>query len=431
MSTMENLVRGFMWFYIFTIISYCVYILIKTILWKCEVTFQYFIFHSTRFEISTTIIICAWPLLVCVLLIVGFLILGGQIIDALNARFSCFRRQRQESNNSEIVKKRKGLTAHLIKSLKRLWTDSSDNDCAICLAKLSNEIESFKSSPDMDMVEDSHRLEHLGMRIKHDRDNDVVVTECGHRFHNKCIHTWFENHVTCPLCRVVAGLIDDVERHVCTELCVLEDDRGSKRTSFKLNSRRPSIATCISLPDLRTESILAINVLENGSTITNHNRYDSAENMVTGEPSEVQLDDSNVPTAESESNFAENTVLQVIEQLETVLRQNTESPPAIVSHPDANEINSSFEVEDELESTNIEDNSVNNINDLTSWVETVPNEFINETNENSVQYFEQRNIPQTNRTQAENDNVIAEDYESSEEESDATDSPSEEEEVNN
>lgn len=31
--------------------------------------------------------------------------------------------------------------------------------------------------------------------------SEVVVTECGHLYHNLCVSEWFKNHSTCPQCR--------------------------------------------------------------------------------------------------------------------------------------------------------------------------------------------------------------------------------------
>lgn len=34
-----------------------------------------------------------------------------------------------------------------------------------------------------------------------DEKNDIVKTQCGHFFHQYCIDEWYQNNLTCPLCR--------------------------------------------------------------------------------------------------------------------------------------------------------------------------------------------------------------------------------------
>ena len=36
-------------------------------------------------------------------------------------------------------------------------------------------------------------------------DERVRTMRCGHGYHRRCIDRWFENHVTCPICKHEVG----------------------------------------------------------------------------------------------------------------------------------------------------------------------------------------------------------------------------------
>ena len=36
---------------------------------------------------------------------------------------------------------------------------------------------------------------------KLEKNNSVVILECGHKFHDKCIKNWMKIKKTCPICR--------------------------------------------------------------------------------------------------------------------------------------------------------------------------------------------------------------------------------------
>ncbi|KAJ0471556.1 putative transcription factor C2H2 family [Helianthus annuus] len=43
-----------------------------------------------------------------------------------------------------------------------------------------------------------------------ERDQCLVLPNCKHCFHSGCIHIWFSNHSTCPLCRSPVVIVDQV-----------------------------------------------------------------------------------------------------------------------------------------------------------------------------------------------------------------------------
>ncbi|MFS8031139.1 putative transcription factor C2H2 family [Helianthus anomalus] len=69
-----------------------------------------------------------------------------------------------------------GLNASILKSLPPVFVYSKTKtnvveDCAVCLSEFE------------------------------DSDKCLVLPNCKHCFHSACIHIWFSNHSTCPLCR--------------------------------------------------------------------------------------------------------------------------------------------------------------------------------------------------------------------------------------
>lgn len=52
------------------------------------------------------------------------------------------------------------------------WTTIEQMECAICLSSMSSE-----------------------------KDTAITKTECGHKFHTKCLEEWIKRSNTCPLCR--------------------------------------------------------------------------------------------------------------------------------------------------------------------------------------------------------------------------------------
>ncbi|XP_035839982.1 RING-H2 finger protein ATL5 [Helianthus annuus] len=80
-----------------------------------------------------------------------------------------------------------GLNASILKSLPPVFVYSKTKtetkvveDCAVCLSE-------FEES-----------------------DKCLVLPNCKHCFHSACIHMWFSNHSTCPLCRSPVVIVDQV-----------------------------------------------------------------------------------------------------------------------------------------------------------------------------------------------------------------------------
>ncbi len=33
-------------------------------------------------------------------------------------------------------------------------------------------------------------------------NENIMLLPCGHEFHDKCMHEWLKNHLTCPVCKI-------------------------------------------------------------------------------------------------------------------------------------------------------------------------------------------------------------------------------------
>ncbi|KAJ0647189.1 putative transcription factor C2H2 family [Helianthus annuus] len=78
-----------------------------------------------------------------------------------------------------------GLNASVLKSLPPVFVYSKTKtnvveDCAVCLSEFE------------------------------ENDKCLVLPNCKHCFHSGCIHMWFSNHSTCPLCRSHVVIVDQV-----------------------------------------------------------------------------------------------------------------------------------------------------------------------------------------------------------------------------
>ncbi|GAA0159180.1 ubiquitin-protein ligase [Lithospermum erythrorhizon] len=88
-------------------------------------------------------------------------------------------RRRAPSPASRVVVMKKGLDPSTISALplvsyKRSAKQGNIEDCIICLSEFEE-----------------------GEMVK-------LIPKCKHVFHNYCIDTWLESHVSCPLCRSTA-----------------------------------------------------------------------------------------------------------------------------------------------------------------------------------------------------------------------------------
>ncbi|KAJ0453693.1 putative transcription factor C2H2 family [Helianthus annuus] len=118
--------------------------------------------------------------LVKILLAIYISLFVFMFLGSFFTRHPYFRNNHRSSTSS-------GLNASVLKSLPPVFvytkTKTETNvveDCAVCLSEFE------------------------------ENDKCLVLPNCKHCFHSACIHMWFSNHSTCPLCRSPVVIVDQV-----------------------------------------------------------------------------------------------------------------------------------------------------------------------------------------------------------------------------
>ncbi|KAJ0453701.1 putative transcription factor C2H2 family [Helianthus annuus] len=116
--------------------------------------------------------------LVKILLAIYISLFVFMFLGSFFTRHPYFRNNHRSSTSS-------GLNASVLKSLPPVFVYSKTKtnvveDCCVCLSE-------FEES-----------------------DKCLVLPNCKHCFHSACIHMWFSNHSTCPLCRSPVVIVDQV-----------------------------------------------------------------------------------------------------------------------------------------------------------------------------------------------------------------------------
>ncbi|KAJ0471561.1 putative transcription factor C2H2 family [Helianthus annuus] len=100
-------------------------------------------------------------------------------------------------------------------------TYSKTQDCAVCLSEFE------------------------------ENDKCLVLPNCKHCFHSGCIHIWFSNHSTCPLCRSPVVIVDQVTT-----------PHPTTASSIQTTSSEPAVV------DVRIDIVPVVNETEPESQIT-------------------------------------------------------------------------------------------------------------------------------------------------------------------
>ncbi|KAJ0453714.1 putative transcription factor C2H2 family [Helianthus annuus] len=120
--------------------------------------------------------------LVKILLAIYISLFVFMFLGSFFTRHPYFRNNHRSSTSS-------GLNASILKSLPPVSVYSKTKtetetkvveDCAVCLSEFE------------------------------ENDKCLVLPNCKHCFHSACIHMWFSNHSTCPLCRSPVVIVDQV-----------------------------------------------------------------------------------------------------------------------------------------------------------------------------------------------------------------------------
>ncbi|KAJ0453710.1 putative transcription factor C2H2 family [Helianthus annuus] len=116
--------------------------------------------------------------LVKILLAIYISLFVFMFLGSFFTRHPYFRNNHRSSTSS-------GLNASVLKSLPPVFVYSKTKtnvveDCAVCLSEFE------------------------------ENDKCLVLPNCKHCFHSACIHMWFSNHSTCPLCRSPVVIVDQV-----------------------------------------------------------------------------------------------------------------------------------------------------------------------------------------------------------------------------
>ncbi|KAJ0471581.1 putative transcription factor C2H2 family [Helianthus annuus] len=97
-------------------------------------------------------------------------------------------------------------------------------------------------------------------------DKCLVLPNCKHCFHSACIHMWFSNHSTCPLCRSPVVIVDQVTTpHPATA--------SSIQTTT--SSSEPAVV------DVRIDIVPVVNETEPESQITSQVQEEEEEEEIS------------------------------------------------------------------------------------------------------------------------------------------------------
>jgi hypothetical protein len=89
----------------------------------------------------------------------------------------------------------------------RDFVDNVNNECAICLDKLSVNIENniFDNDDDNNLNEfekiGNSIIKYLQNLKRNNNNKKYMVTPCHHTFHSYCLEKWLELKNECPFCR--------------------------------------------------------------------------------------------------------------------------------------------------------------------------------------------------------------------------------------
>ncbi|KAM0053969.1 putative transcription factor C2H2 family [Helianthus debilis subsp. tardiflorus] len=161
--------------------------------------------------------------LVKILLAIYISLFVFMFLGSFFTRHPYFRNNHRSSTSS-------GLNASVLKSLPPvfLYSKTETNyvveDCAVCLSEFE------------------------------EGDKCLVLPNCKHCFHSGCIHIWFSNHSTCPLCRSPVVIVDQVTTpHPTT---------ASSIQTTTTSSSEPAVV------DVRIDIVPVVNETEPESQIT-------------------------------------------------------------------------------------------------------------------------------------------------------------------